>query len=118
MGMSPTSEGRATPPGSAGSGLVPSRDASPWDNAEVEASHAVTPLPMKSLELEGPGAEAYFIGTPPMTSEILPFLCEDKSLKDQTSELRPCAGRGSRVTEEARNMASRRKTQTTRTYAP
>lgn len=97
LGSSPISDSR-TPPGSSGSGCpMRSREASPLDTAaarecrcEVEANEdtspksnlVVSPPLLKSLELEGAKtnlAEVYFIGTPPVSAELLRL---DKAVKE------------------------------------
>ena len=54
-----------------------SREASPWDAAEVEEAvgspkGALVAPPVKRVEPEG--AEVYFIGTPPVSADLRPFL--------------------------------------------
>lgn len=107
IGSSPISESR-TPPGSSGSGYpMRSREASPWDAADAEGVENAPeerrqegdpspkstlvvspPLQLKSLEVEGTfsakngtGPEDYFIGTPPVSAELRPFL-DGKGVKE------------------------------------
>eukprot|EP00435_Cladocopium_sp_Y103_P073578 s181_g44.t1 len=89
IGSSPISDSR-TPPGSSGSGCpMRSREASPLDTAAARECRGVEvnedsspkstlvvspPLQLKSLELEGAKtnlAEVYFIGTPPVSAELV-----------------------------------------------
>lgn len=103
IGSSPISDSR-TPPGSSGSGCpMRSREASPLDTAAARECRGVEvnedtspksnlvvspPLQLKSLELEGAKtnlAEVYFIGTPPVSAELVRLEKGVKEVRDSLS---------------------------------